>query len=257
MTYSVDRNYWENILFLMKTLPKKLRKTPIHTVSFELRFQSDIPRDAIFGVFFNLVRDKFSDFSNLPIMELPDTVRQNDPSLKYQPYYRLSTKEYILQIGPNVILVHPVSYISWLSLFEEVKYLLKKIWDIQAVTKIDRVGLRYVNIFPASDISSKIKLEIQFLGENHYSQNLHFRTMISKGIFNTIVLIANNASFILEDKALSGSLIDIDTFFEQSQLDIDSLLESVDESHKLIKTMFFSILHDKFITELEPEFENE
>ena len=84
-------------------LPKLIDPCPIIEAIIEIRFESKLISDAIFGVIYNSVKETFPKTENLPILQIPENIRINDPNLKYNPYYSLLNNNFILQIGPKVV----------------------------------------------------------------------------------------------------------------------------------------------------------
>jgi uncharacterized protein (TIGR04255 family) len=83
--------------------PTKITPDPIIDAVVEFRFESEIPPDAVLGMLFNVVRNDFPNFKKLPVAEIPDEIRRNDPQLKFAPYYQAVSEGYRLNVGPNVI----------------------------------------------------------------------------------------------------------------------------------------------------------
>ena len=99
-------------------LPKKITPCPIAEAIVEIRFDSnpDIPADAIWGIIYNSFKEEYSfkSIEKLPILQIPEPVRLNDPALIYKPNYKLSNEKFIFQIGPKVIsLASAPNYIGW------------------------------------------------------------------------------------------------------------------------------------------------
>ena len=82
-------------------LPKKITPCPIVEAIVEVRFESDIPEDAIFGVIYSKFKEEYSDLEKTALLQLPEQIRSKDPSLKFKPYYKLRNENFILQIGPD------------------------------------------------------------------------------------------------------------------------------------------------------------
>lgn len=97
-------------------LPKRLTPSPIIESDFEVRFNSDYPDDAVFGVVYTAVKELFSPKKpiGLPILQVPELMRHKDPNLRYQAYYRLEKGSMNLSIGPHSLVFGNVRpYIGW------------------------------------------------------------------------------------------------------------------------------------------------
>ena len=135
------------------SLPKQITPCPINQAVVEIRFNSTLPPDAVFGVVYNKLKDSYKTAEQLPILQIPEAVRNNDSNLLYQPHYKLTKDYYALQVGPKVIsiAITDQKYTTWDSYYEEIQDVFKKIKEVDFISNVLRVGLRYINIF-AEDI---------------------------------------------------------------------------------------------------------
>ena len=111
------------------TLPKQITPCPINQAVVEIRFNSSLPPDAIFGVVFNKLKDSYKDEGGLPILQIPAAVRNQDPNLLFQPHYKLVKDHYILQVGPKVIslAITDQKYTTWESYYAEIQEVFEKL----------------------------------------------------------------------------------------------------------------------------------
>ena len=94
--------------------PKTINPCPILDALIEIRFSSKINSNAVFGLFYNALQSDFPKVESLPILQLPDIVRVNDPNFRYKPHYKISNDKFVLQIGPDVIAISAYpSYVGW------------------------------------------------------------------------------------------------------------------------------------------------
>jgi len=56
-------------------IPKKIDPCPIVEAIVEIRFDSNLPGDAIFGVIYNQFKEDYPKFTKLPILQLPEAIR--------------------------------------------------------------------------------------------------------------------------------------------------------------------------------------
>ncbi len=78
----------------MKT-PKRLKKNLLIDVVAEVRFESQIPPDAIVGLVYSAMKEEFGAPESLPILQLPTAMRDQDPVLRYQSCYRFQRENHI------------------------------------------------------------------------------------------------------------------------------------------------------------------
>ena len=86
-------------------LPKKISPCPILEAIIEIRFSTTLPEDAseaFFGLVYQEISDEYPGIERLPILQLPEAVRNMDDSLKYQPYYRLKGDKFLINLSPRV-----------------------------------------------------------------------------------------------------------------------------------------------------------
>ena len=80
-------NQSTNVLRDRMAAPKKITPCPIIESVVEIRFDSAIPAEAIFGVVYNAFNDIFPNKPiNLPILQIPEQIRNSDPNLQYKPH---------------------------------------------------------------------------------------------------------------------------------------------------------------------------
>lgn len=229
-------------------LPRKIEPCPIVDALLNLRFKSSINKNAVFGVIYKELIKDFPNVEDLPILQLPENIRTSDSSLKYKPYYRVSNRDFVIQIGPNVITVgsYP-KYKGWTEFSKVIFDILKKLDETGVVKKVERVGLRYINFFDV-DIFNNIDLEVNIRDESIPYENTIIKTEIKKEEFINSLQIANNVKI----NKKSGSVIDIDTYTENN---LDDFFENkkkiINSAHTIEKTMFFDLLKQEFLNTFE------
>lgn len=237
-------------------LPKKITPCPIVEAIIEIRFESDLPGDAVFGIAYNAFKNEYSSVKKLPISQIPETIRSKDANLIFSPHYSLQKENFSLQIGPKVFsLANTKEYSGW-GLFSEKAYeVFNKILQLEIVKQIIRIGLRYVNIFEDLDIYKKSKLKM-ILHENSFNASkLNLTAEVSGDNCVHLLKMINNAEVMIENNTLSGSIIDIDTIPENfSGSFFDNMKEFIEKAHVEEKKLFFSLLKDDFLESLNPEY---
>lgn len=236
----------------MQQLPLSVNPCPIVDALFEIRFQTDLLAEAVFGMIYSEFREEFGDPVRLPILQLPEAVRSNDPNLKFKPHYRLSKGNLVIQIGPEVVSVSSYpSYAGWSDFSKEIFRIIEKLNKISVVKKVHRIGLRYINFFEMNDIFRKVKLAVTLDGKNIELINTHIRTEIEMNGFRSTIQVGNNV--VLNDKR--GSIIDIDTF-KETELDsfFVNIMEILDLGHATEKKIFFEMLNQDFLQTLNPKY---
>lgn len=236
--------------------PTKITPDPIIDAVVEFRFESDIPPDAVLGMLFSVVRNEFSNFQKLPVAEIPEEIRRNDPQLKFAPCYQSISKGYRLNVGPSVIsLGIPGDYVGWKENFYPfLKNIIKQLEKSGIVKKITRIGIRYIDFFEL-DIFEKITLSIKLNEKPLASKQTTISTIFEHDNLITRVNIQNNTLIVRDNKQNIGSIIDTDTFFEtKDSISFEALIKLVDKQHDVSLSVFFDLLKPDFLETLNPEY---
>ena len=233
------------------TLPKSINPCPILDALFEIRFTTKIHPSAVFGMIYNALQDDFPKVENLPILQLPEAVRTNDPNFKFKPHYRISNDKFVVQIGPDVVSISSFpKYAGWDEFSKQIFNILDRIDNVGIVNSVTRIGIRYINFFD-NDIFKDLDLKI-CIGDNDIAyKNTIVRTEIEQDSFKSSLQVANNAN---HNNKL-GSIIDIDTFTELNLKDFFKQKEAlVSDGHTKEKELFYSLIKDDFLNTLNPTY---
>ena len=237
--------------------PSALKHDTILEAIFELQFEPEPPNEAVFGIIYPIVLRKINNLKHipLPILQLPETVRNNDIQFKYQPLNRLQGDGLSISIGPRVIsfsIIKP--YIGWSKWKPSILDILNKLSEYPVIKNAERTGLRYLN-FIEKDIFPLINGEIKIIDSTIKPTSTIVRTEMPEGDYIKALQIANNASINKNGQTKNGSLIDIDIIRSKKiqNYDLKINLETIlDKSHSMAKQLFFNILREDFIKELGP-----
>lgn len=135
------------------TLPRKLRIDTIAEALCEVRFSSaegaQIP-EIVIGKLASA--QPWATFSKvrLPISDIPASMRVLDSNLKYQPSLELRGSDglALVKIGESVLSIHRLAPYPGGDAFEvEVSQALDVLFSSLAGMRLDRLGLRYINVF--------------------------------------------------------------------------------------------------------------
>lgn len=241
----------------MERLPKKITPCPIFEAVVELRFDSNTPSDAIFGIIYNEIRTEFPTVEKLPILQVPEAIRSKDPNLIYQAHYALHQGKFIFKIGPKVLIFSNLNeYMGWEALFPKVIQIINKINNTKVIERAERIGIRYINLFKYS-ILEKIHLDIRLTGKELVEETTNLRTELTDGDYLKIVNIANNIKITSKNYNGLGSLIDIDCIYEFSPSEseyFNAFEKVIDNGHEIEKQTFFSLLKEDFLADFNPEY---
>ncbi|OHD13076.1 MAG: hypothetical protein A2Y41_03935 [Spirochaetes bacterium GWB1_36_13] len=237
-------------------LPKKITPCPIEEAVIEIRFESKIPYEAVFGMFYSVFKNDYSDLQKLPVLQIPESVRFNDINLKYAPYYKLHKKNFILQIGARVIGLSLVKkYNSWNEFKTEIIDVITKVYKLNIIDNISRIGMRYMNYFNFN-IFEKINFNMNLSDKEINTMRNTIKLDLLKDNINQTIQLVNNSDFNFNNELKNGSVIDIDSFVTSCDIvSIDDTMSLLDKLHINEKELFFSFLKSDFLNkELQAEY---
>jgi uncharacterized protein (TIGR04255 family) len=241
----------------MDKLPIKIEKDLISEAIFELKFSTNIPSGAVFGVIYKVIANKYSNVPNiaLPILEIPETIRNSDPNLRYQAYNRLKIDNYNISIGPRVINFSVQKpYIGWTQWRTFINNILNDLINSDIFNIIESSGLRYINAIK-DNVFSLINVNIEISEKKLSEQPTILRTEIKDEKYISVLQIANSALIKNNVDKFDGSVIDIDVLrkLEMNNSDFkDEYMNILDEAHTKEKELFFKILKKDFLQSLKP-----
>lgn len=232
-------------------IPESIEPCPIIDSIIELRFSSNFPAGALFGIIYNSFKDNYKKVENLPISQLPEQIRLNDPNLKYKPLYKISNPESMIQVGDNVFTVSVKSpYKGWSKFSVLIYNSFEKLIKTGCIKHVERLGMRYINFFP-DNIFNNIDLNITLSGKDLIPQNTLLRTEINHDLFKSTLQITNN----IEQNGKIGSIIDIDTFtYEELSKFEKNISDFIEMAHSNEKELFFSLLKKNFLSKFNPKY---
>ncbi len=233
-------------------LPNNINPCPIVDALLDLRFETKVNRNAVFGIIYSVLKDRYPNVDNLPILQLPEHVLSRDESLKYRPYFKISNNDFVVQIGPNVLTIgsYP-KYLGWKKFSAEIDNVIDLFLETGVIDTLNRVGLRYVNFFEGN-VFDKLNLEVKVNNKEIGHNSTIIKTVITEGGFSNILQLTNQ----IDIKGRTGTLIDIDTF--KTTINIEDFNKNktnlISQCHDVEKTIFFGLLKPQFLDSLNPEY---
>lgn len=239
------------------TLPKQINPCPVNQSVVEIRFDSSLPSDAVFGVVYNKLKDIYKEAEQLPILQIPEAVRNSDSNLLHKPHYKLSKDFYALQIGPKVMSLAVIdgNYTTWENFYGEIKNVFESIQEIDFISRVNRVGLRYMNLF-ADDIWEKVNISVKIIENDITEEEIFLRTVLDREDYKILLQAGNQLNLEENDKVVGrASVIDIDTFILGENIDFfKNMSDIMNKAHEIEKEIFFGLLKDDFLESLNPEY---
>lgn len=241
-------------------IPEKITPCPVIECIIEMRFSTNIPNEAILGIVYNEFNQEFPEIEQLPILQIPEQLRSNDPNLKFKPTHKLSKDNMLIQIGPKLFsLVNTNEYIGWKSFSKEIYKVFGKLFSLIKLNQIHRVAVRYINLFNEINIFDRSNLKITLNDKPMQNNDINLTSIIKADGCSHRLLIVNNSEVIVNSKHYKGSLIDIDTVLESCPTDmvndINSFKDCIEKAHIEEKKLFFSLIQESFLKTLNPEYQ--
>ncbi|MBI2425748.1 MAG: TIGR04255 family protein [Candidatus Hydrogenedentes bacterium] len=236
-------------------LPKSISPCPISEAIVEVRYESSAPAEAVFGMIYNSFRSEFPQSEKLPILQVPEQLRSQDPNLMYLPEYRLSQGTYHLLIGPRSFGLATVgAYAGWHEFSGRLMNALERLQTLDVVESVVRVGLRYINTFKGN-VFDQSTLQILRHGHPLETNESQLIASISAGEFKHTLRVISNVEIKSKEESFIGSAIDIDTALEGKRDDFfQNMPRYLEDAHLEEKRLFFSLLTDEYVESLNPEY---
>jgi len=243
----------------MVVIPKKLEICPLVDAVVEIRFDiaKKMDRNLVSSLIYNSIQDLFDEkVEALPLIQMPDAIRNQDPNLKYKPIYKVSGKNALIQIGPQVVAISSkIPYIGWQTFLDLILKVLNKLKEAGIIYGVNRLGHRFVNFFE-EDISDKLTIEIPEI-KNYKSLGKAINYNISDENFSHTLQVSNAMQLGKGQGLKFGSIIDIDTARDYKDLSyfMSHLEEELNAAHDKEKHLFYALLKEDFIIKMRPEYE--
>lgn len=236
-------------------LPKLIEPCPISEAAVEIRFETTLPGDAVFGVFYSAIQERYSDLEKLPILQLPEVVRMKDPNLIFQPHYRLKRDNFLVQMGPKTLsVIATKGYPGWQTFLSEIECVFDRVRDLGVIVKVTRFGIRYIDFFDL-DIFKHLKLRILVDEADLVGENLLFRVEFAKGRFRSALQLSNDARLSDASGTRHGSALDLDTYLAADDIVFfENMRAILTEAHQIEKELFFGLLLPEFLETLNPTY---
>lgn len=236
---------------------KSLNPCPIVDALIEIRFDSGFPPDAIFGMVFKTLAGKYPNRDELPILQLPSHIRNNDPNLKNAPFYRFYNEDFTIQIGPRVLTVSSYpNYAGWKSFSAEIKTCIDDIRELDLIKQVERFAIRYINAFEFN-IFDYSNLKIDLTDSPLTKQNTYLKTSFEEEGFLSLLQMGEQVTIKKKNREpFLGSVLDIDTSTEDKNF-LASFLEApmatIEKAHQINKELFFAILNERIMDKINCE----
>lgn len=224
--------------------------SPLEETIFEIRFPGEPAVECGRDKFFSKIRSKY------PKVFIP-TVKEFEQALALAPYrFQQEDGQAGVMISLNRFAFFTRKYEGFKNFKKEALRLSNIFMEMFKISKLNRTGLRYINIIPFAREKETIPINDYFMFDINFPKvypnkfnniSLAFTSATETGSITTI--IENRKSEELSQEALS---LDFDYSFEDN-LEGSKLEGYIEESHEYTKNMFESLITESYRNYLKGE----
>lgn len=240
-------------------IPNKLTSSPIIDATVELRVTDTVN----VLILYSFLADIFTGgVEELGILQIPQAIRDSDPTLKFQPTHKFKTTSgYYFNAGPHVFGFGYVKnpdvgsdYPGWTDFYAQFKIVFDKLKTNGMLDNISRIGLRFINLFNDDTFLAKLNVSLNPSMEGYGEvDNVNIGFVLRNGDIATRVVINTGATANINGIEIKGQVLDIDSHTESA--DITSPLNTIKNLHKNTKNIFFTALTQDYVNELGPSYD--
>jgi uncharacterized protein (TIGR04255 family) len=259
------------------SIPKKLSKSPLVASSAELRLSESVPTSILLSKLYPALATSYGELEMLGPANLPEEMVKQNPNMAFLPHYRvkgLNGANFGVQFGPRALVFSSRSPDYDIDFNGPFNAFLSILETLNLLSKIQRIGLRYINLFEGANKLDSMSLDIQ-LGNKPVSDCLsNLRLQISSGEFTVGIVMASEAMVNMSDDNVGGvffgtppveveqrkgAVLDIDVSTTEIKtgdavVTASSLTDKFHAAHKIARTTFFDALKEEAIQSLQPEY---
>lgn len=244
---------------VMGNYPVRIKECPIVEARVDINCSFAKPSQAMVGLLYAILLEvcEVSELpiSNLPILQIPEEIRSNDPNLQQQPTHSiLCDGKGEVQIGSNGLsFIFALPYTNWKNMSQFVFETMALLEAGHLMSKVRYVSVRYLDFFKC-DIYKHIKLKVSMRGEDIDTSYAIFKNRIKKNDVDIVTQITSGVHVKNVNLKIDhdGSLIDISTIV-QTDGEV-KIQKALDLCHDVNKKCFFDMLEEHFIEQLNPEY---
>ena len=215
---------------------------PLAEAVFEIQFPGEPVIECRRDAFYEKIR---SDF---PKVLVPKIGANNAPALI--PYHFVSDDESrSILLAINKLAVSLKKYRGFVIFKKEIEKVISVFQKCYSIKKINRTGLRYINIIPFTRENDLVPIE-QFLNINltlpeslpkkYKNINVMFSSVLDEGTITTKIECLKSI-----DDNKEALLLDFD-FAKQGDLILSNLSSYLNESHKKTKQFFEDLITEEY-----------
>ncbi|HLI47525.1 MAG TPA: TIGR04255 family protein [Chthonomonas sp.] len=244
-------------------IPHKLKKEPLIEAVWEVRFVSEKPSvaEVLPGMVYKALSAKYPTITRLPAADVPKPVQPQIPHFAYLPKVRLEGENQAVNIGECVVALNcRRPYSGWQQFSADIQTLAKVLQETLLIDHLERFSLKYINLIdlyqPPSLQCLNLKLEMAGYSVDSGPMQLYTEITTEKCTHILQVALPAEASVPGTPTPIRGVLVDIDSITQsQAGISWQAMISALDEVHAETKKIFFELLTDTTLKDLEPIYE--
>ncbi len=243
-------------IHIPERLPIRIDPCPIVEAIFEARFVSPQPWATMPGLLFAQIREKYPEQKTLPIAQVPEDLRRQNPALMNLPLMQFVSDDFLIQLGPRVVSLVTKSnaYPGWSAIEQELRWLVERVKAAGFVGETERLGARYIDFF-GGDVFNELELGLRINEQPLRGTQTDITTILRLGSLSIRLQVSNGAIVETKEGPKSGSVLDVDTWFGPLDADLfGNGLARFAEAHQAIKGMFFGLIKPELLRRLNPSY---
>jgi uncharacterized protein (TIGR04255 family) len=226
-------------------IPKSINHKFLKDTIVEIRYKSNYDQELINGLFYQqLTRLGFQLRVNRP---------PSLPNIQISGESQFMDDTLSIKFNPNSVVFNSNGqYKLWGNYFAKIKLGISAFYELNLFESIQRIGIRYVNVFEDADIFKIVKEHFKVEIPTVNTKNTHIKTELVEESFKAILNIGNG-SLMQGNKLVS--VFDIDVIMEvNKKLSKEELETAIDFAHLKETEIFFGNIRDEYLRQLEPKY---
>ena len=234
----------------------KLSKSPLIDAIVEIRFNNTAPSQVLAGLLYSKLQPiGYTEFEEMPLMQLPPALRDSDENLKYAAHYKIKSENFWVFVGATIVSVVAICkdnrYPGWIDYKAEIDKVFKQLFSLEMITALTRLNVRYINLFKDQNIYDRIELSLDSPFDDTITDDITHNFTISDNNASIQVVFSSTASITdSNNEVIKGSLLDMNWFFADNYT-IEELDSLITRGHDKVEDIFKSVLEDNFMESLK------
>ncbi|TGD80814.1 TIGR04255 family protein [Hymenobacter wooponensis] len=238
-----------------KQLPIRISPHALLATLVEVRYTLRKPLELALGEFGQVLQPDFVYEHQLMELVKQQTKEEAEPLFHGQGIS--------VRIRPEGLLFNCVSatatpppgsngdYLGWTRYFELIQEVLTRLQSTNAVAEYSGLAVRYVNALPGIELNKQLQIQLPTLGSLPEPDSTFYQATFSDELGFRIALQLTDRQPVPGQTGLS-SVFDITVRAATPQIELPTLFARLDQAHTREKEIFFGLLDEAFLAQLDP-----